>query len=211
MMSCHFNTAYWINLWDRPDKAAFFARSIPALGDHTVQRWEGVHVWDLGIDHAPGKAHGTRGQLGCYIAHTQLWRHIAFTRQDSAVFEDDTVLNPAFLTLLDGCLHGREWEFVHLGGPDPDRPYRGGLHAYIIRWQTAARLFQRTLRRTDTTDQMLIKMAHAGELNWLQTRVSCATCGDQTVPSDSSCRDSHGILIHDQFSTLPGEGCGEEH
>lgn len=120
----------------------------------------------------------TRGAVGCWLSHTELWRKIMETDKEYAIiFEDDCILARNFHAVLRESQVPADWDICLLGyicnscepvncadAVEVKRFF--GLHAYMIRRSAIKKILEnRRLKEiTKQIDSVLSDMVQASEL-----------------------------------------------
>eukprot|EP00887_Chlorella_sp_A99_P007907 scaffold12.g7907.t1 len=192
---------YVINLDGAADRLAWFRRTYAAsdLGSKPAARWPAVDGASLDlpavvsakaleqIEAAQRLGYRTkhyqltRGSVGCYLSHVQLWRALlGAPEQHALIFEDDAVIEPSLVSRLAAARpFPSDWDVMLLGyycyRCSPllgDRRYiwvEGffGTHAYLVHKRALRKVFAypRLWPVELQIDALMSEMAQAGLLN----------------------------------------------
>jgi len=142
-----FDNAWVINLESRPDRWKLSKKRLEEVGI-TSKRWNATDAKSDEFKQLYDKISypkRTKGEVACYMSHTNLWKHIYDSGQPYAlIFEDDLLFAPGIgkKDILSSMEQSRGFNIIYLGHcytntgvfskPDTRKGTGQCLHAYII-------------------------------------------------------------------------------
>lgn len=93
----YLEAVYWMSLASRPDRRRAFARNFPELRKLGVpiHEWQAYDGWAMSLSQTSDNSLNA-GQIGSWLSHTSLWRHLHFSNQHAIVLEDDHLVVDGF-------------------------------------------------------------------------------------------------------------------
>jgi len=188
----------------RPKRKANFLKRIGTLRRH-VKVVLGVNGATLKPRHscAPGVTL-TRGQIGCFCSHRQIWKKILKAgHRYACIFEDDVSFRPGFVQRTLQAVtylskHKPQWDVIYLGRNPKNRHNKGsagpglvvsgeswGMFAYLVSRRGVRKLLAhaKVQKFTCPCDVLLSNLGLQGHLNCYA--LTPCVCGYQRLGSDT--------------------------
>lgn len=183
---------YLINLEKRTDRLKITMRLLKEKGFADIQRFRAIdstNNWDhLKQFVAPEALQSiyagfrtehnqmSKGAIGCYLSHVELWKKSAEMDTDIIIFEDDVLPTLTYTTLesrlqnvpngfdivLFGGFYDRQFNIINRYVCKVDRFY--GMQAYLISAHAARFLISKALPITQQVDSFLSDLSEQGYL-----------------------------------------------
>lgn len=191
-----FSHAYAINL--RPERWTKLQQRLGPWAEH-VQQWPATDgrqlnpAWLKTQNILAPTSTMTRGQIGCYMSHVNIWKHVIeqnipaalIIEDDVSLFYSDATQRQRFLEMTqalsqlsdwDLCYLGRgkqiDWPESHLSLPDTFSRPRGccGLFFYVISQQGARNLLQHVEPIFYPIDLLVARLHDADKIKAISVR-----------------------------------------